>query len=268
MKPQAPGAAVSRPRTGRRIAREGGYSLIELSVAILIALFLLGGVLLVEQDVHTAYGDQSGLAQLQDEERFAMSLLTEVIQSGGHFPNPTQNTIDSALPALTSSTPQGQSIPFQQEQAIWGLYNSGTPVSDSIAVRFMTTAQENMTLCDGTTGAGNTYTNYFYVTQTGSNYYLNCELQTGTAWAASPVQLVKGLEKISVLYGINTTGTDNNVDSYLTASQVTAGGQWLSVTSAKVTLTFANPLAAEPGQPATVQFTRVISLMSRIGVAP
>ncbi|HXS20594.1 MAG TPA: PilW family protein [Steroidobacteraceae bacterium] len=266
MSPQALGTPVSRPRAGHRIAREGGYSLIELSVAILIALFLLGGVLLVEQDVHTAYGDQSGLAQLQDEERFAMSLLTAIIQSGGHFPNPWQNTIDSALPALTSSTPQGQSIPFQQEQAIWGVHNAGAPY-DSIAVRFMTTAQENMTLCDGTTGAGNTYTNYFYVATASGNSYLDCELQTGTTWAPSPVQLVKGLQKINVLYGINTTGTDNNVDSYLRADQMTAA-QWLNVTSVKVTLTFVNPLANETGQPGTVQFTRVISLMSRIGVAP
>lgn len=267
MSAQAPRTPTLRARAGRRIASQGGYSLIELSVAVLIALFLLGGVLLVEQDVHTAYGDQSGLAQLQDEERFAMSLITTVVQSGGHFPNPTLNTMDSALPALTSSTPQGQSIPFQLDQAVYGIHNAGAPY-DSLAVRFMTTAQENMTLCDGTTGAGNTYTNYFYVaTDASNNSYLDCELQTGATWAASPVQLVKGLQKINVLYGINTTGTDNNVDTYLRADQMT-NANWLNVTSVKVTLTFVNPLANEAGQPGTVQFTRVISLMSRIGVAP
>jgi type IV pilus assembly protein PilW len=251
----------------RLIARQRGYSMIELSVAVLIALFLLGGVLLVEQGVHRAYGDQSGLTQLQDEERFAMSLMTEVIQAAGHYPNPTQNSIDTALPALTSTTPQSQQIIFQQEQSVFGAY-TGTAPNDSIAVRFMTTSQENLTLCDGTTGASNTYTNYFFVTGNSTNgYYLDCELQTGANWAPSPVQLVKGLQNINVLYGVNTTGTDDNVDTYLRADQMSSAN-WLNVTAVKVTLTFTNPLKADPGQQPTVQFTRVISLMNRIGVSP
>lgn len=257
-----------RRRAGQPIARERGYSMIELSVAILIALFLLGGVLLVEQSVHRAYGDQSGLTQLQDEERFAMTLITEVVQTAGHYPNPTLNSVDTALPALTSTTPQSQQIIYQQEQSVFGTYNTGTPASDSIAVRFMTTAQENLTLCDGTTGAGNTYTNYFFVTGDATHgYYLDCELQTGATWAASPVQLVKGLQQISVLYGVNTSGTDNTVDTYLRADQMSSTN-WLNVTSAKITLTFTNPLKADPGQSATVTFTRVIGLMNRIGVTP
>lgn len=267
MNPLATGAPRRRD-AGHPATRERGYSMIELSIAILIALFLLGGVLLVEQSVHRAYGDQSGLTQLQDEERFAMTLITEVVQAAGHYPDPTKNSIDTALPALTSTTPQSQQLIFQQEQSVFGLYNTGTPVADSIAVRFMTAAQENLTLCDGTTGAANTYTNYFFVTGNAtSGYYLDCELQTGATWAASPVQLVKGLQKIRVLYGINTSGTDNTVDTYLRADQMSSAN-WLNVTSVKITLTFANPLAADPGQSPTMTFTRVIGLMSRIGVTP
>jgi type IV pilus assembly protein PilW len=267
MNPLATGAPRRRD-FAHPATRQRGYSMIELSIAILIALFLLGGVLLVEQSVHRAYGDQSGLTQLQDEERFAMTLITQVVQAAGHYPSPTQNSIDTALPALTSTTPQSQQLVFQQEQSVFGLYNTGTPAADSIAVRFMTTAQENLTLCDGTTGASNTYTNYFFVTGNATNgYYLDCELQTGATWAAAPVQLVKGLQKIDVLYGINTTGTDNTVDTYKRADQMSSTN-WLNVTSVKITLTFTNPLKADPGQSATMTFTRVISLMNRIGVTP
>lgn len=254
-----------RPHAGHRIARERGYSLIELSVAILIALFLLGGVVLVEQSEHRAYGDQSGLTQLQDDERFAMSLLTEVIQSAGHFPNPQSNSAASVFAAETTSI-QGQSLVFQQQQSVYGIY-SGTAPNDSLAVRFMAASTENMTLCDGTSGNGNTYTNYFYVAGSATaGYYLDCELQTGSTWAASPVQLVKGLENITVLYGV-TTGTDDNVDTYVRADKMTSAN-WLNVTSVKVTLTFVNPLKADPGQSPTVQFSRVITLMNRIGVTP
>jgi hypothetical protein len=47
-----------------------------------------------------------------------------------------------------------------------------------------------------------------------------------------------------------------------------SSANWLNVTAVKVTLTFTNPLKADPGQQPTVQFTRVISLMNRIGVTP
>ena len=57
---------------------------------------------------------------------------------------------------------------------------------------------------------------------------------------------------------------DNNVDSFFYADQM--GGNWGNVICVKVTLTFTNPLAANPGQPATIPFTRVITVMSRAGV--
>ena len=41
---------------------------------------------------------------------------------------------------------------------------------------------------------------------------------------------------------------------------------WSNVSSVRVILTFTNPLAAQPGQPAQIQFERVIEVMGRAGV--
>ena len=81
--------------------------------------------------------------------------------------------------------------------------------------------------------------------------------------------LVNGLTNMVISYGV-ATGTDNNVTEYLNAQQVTAGGFWPNVTSVQVTLTFTNPHATQngqavAGQPATVSFSRVISVMGRVG---
>jgi len=59
----------------------------------------------------------------------------------------------------------------------------------------------------------------------------------------------------------------NSVDTYLTADLVTAGNYWPQVRSVQVTLTFLNPMAAQPGQPATVNFSRTIAVMYKTGVA-
>jgi len=245
-----------------------GYSLIELSVAILIALFLIGGVLVVEQGVHRTYQDNSGIGQLQDEERFAMSLLTEVVQRAGYYPDPVDNTIVTALPAENTTTPQGAAAPLATGQYLFGI-NSGSTPQDALFVRYMTASGQNIGLCDGTTntsGAAHTYTSYLYLSSDSSGYYLNCELETDTAWAASPQQLVTGIVNMQILYGVHTTGSGSDADTYLTATDVTSGSYWPDVTSVKITLKFVNPLYGKaPGQGQYVLFTRVVSIMSRVG---
>lgn len=250
---------AGRDRIARYAAHQRGLSLIELMVAILIALFLIGGIIVVEQGVNLSYGQQNGLSQLQDEERFAMSVLTGVIGTAGYFPNPTTNSMVTALPSSGNFGTAGQ--------AIWG--PAAGALGDSIYARYMTQSGDGMTLCDGTSAATSVYTSYLYVaadTSGAGGDDLYCQLNGGT-----PVALVNGVTNMTIYYGV-ATGSDNNVTEYMTSAQVTAGGFWPQVTSVQVALTFTNPLArqsgqAVAGQQATVTFTRVISVMGRVGVS-
>lgn len=239
-------------------ARQSGFSLIELMIAIMIALFLIGGVIVVEQGVHTAYGNQSGIAQLQDEERFAMTMLTDTISSAGYFPNPTLTSQVAALPSV------GAPLNMEAGQSLTGA--AGPP--DAIYVRYMTASGDGTDFCDGTTntsGSNLTYTSYIYV----SGNVLYCDVQpgTGAAWN-SPVQLVSGVTNMQIWYGVNTTGTDTlspvpvNVDTYIPAANMSST-YWPNVSSVMIELTFLNPLAAQVGQPASVTFRRVIGVMGR-----
>jgi len=245
-------STLARPRKPVN-GRERGYSLIELSIAILIALFLIGGVLVVEQGVHRAYGDQTGISTLQDEERFSMSMLTDVISSAGYFPDPTSTSLAAAFPSAAN---------FQGGQVVFGPPSAaGSPV-DSIFVRYMTANGDGIDLCDGTTnnsGANTTFTSYIYI----SGNVLYCQVQPGAnaAWSAA-VPLVNGVTNLQVWYGINSTGTDYNVDTYIPSTNMT-GANWLSVSSVMVELTFLNPLYGSPGQNQYVTFRRVIGVMGR-----
>lgn len=256
------------PGVPPRLSRQGGFSLIELSVAILIALFLIGGVLTVEQGIHTSYQDNSGLSQLQDNERFAMSLITEIVQRGGYYPNPATNNLVTALPTENTTTPQGLNAVLAGGQVLFGV-NSGSTPQDSLLVRYMTATGQNINLCDGTTGGTATYANVFYIAADATNAGtsdLYCELQPGNAaaWKAA-VPLVNGIVDMQIMYGVATGGKDNNVDTYMTATNVTANSDWPNVTSLQVTLKFLNPLYQRKGQPHYVWFTRVIAIMSRTG---
>lgn len=243
-----------------------GFSLIELSIAILIALFLIGGVIVVEQGVHRSYQDDSGFAQLEDEERFAMTIITQAVESAGYYPDPTSNVPNSnVLMPETTTTPQSVSIPFAGAQPIVGIYQSSQP-NDSIAARFVAGPAATVDLCTGApTTSGVEYTSYLYVANgTDGKPYLWCELATAGTWATNPSQLVSGIQNMQIMYGVNTSGADN-VQTYMYASDVTSNGYWPNVSSVKVTLTLTNPIASEAGQPTTVNFTRVISVMGRMG---
>jgi hypothetical protein len=106
---------------------------------------------------------------------------------------------------------------------------------------------------------------------------LYCQVDNLGASAVAPagVLIVPGVVGMKVYYGVKRdfAFADYNVDTYLTASQMCSpllnpcgGDDWSNVSSVRVILTFTNPLAAQPGQPPTIQFERVIEVMARGGV--
>ncbi len=230
-------------------------------IALLISIFLLGALLTIVQANRAVFGDQSQLAQLQDSERMAMSMMSDVIQQAGYFPDPTSNTQAGTLAAVA---------PFAVGQAISGTYTATAP-GDTISVRYMTAGGDGILNCSGLpnpVGGPNTlYVNTFQVT----NGQLVCTMN------GTPYNLVSGVTNstttlgvtnLTVLYGVNTGGATaaGNIDTYLNASQMTAAN-WSSVIAVQIDLTFTNPLytAGSTTQPATITMQRVIGVMNQLG---
>jgi len=236
-------------QTNERNGREqNGFSIIELMIALLIGLFLVGGVLTIVQDNRRVFGSQNQLSQLQDSERLALTMMTDVIQMAGYFPDPTSNSAQSTMKA-SGSMGAGQAM-------------IGTP-GDTLTVRYATSGSDNILSCTGTstTGAIFTYVNTFSVVKNPAGVsQLVCTREDGVAYP-----LVNGVTNLSVMYGVNTTGSGNNVDSYQNASAVT---NWNNVISVNIKLTFTNPLyvAAGQGQPATFVLQRNVTVMNQTGL--
>lgn len=250
--------------TFRRLQK--GFSLVELMVAMAIALFLIGGVLTVFGNTRNTYTSQNKLAQLQDDQRLAMTLITDVVQAAGYFPEPVAMTADGEFPTATI-TAAGQAITFGTAgQAIAGATNA-TTAGDIIAVRYETNGtllNDNVVDCTGTISAAKiVLTNTFSLD---ANNNLLC-----TVDGKPPIQLVSGVTNLQVWYGLKTDFTvdDNQVDTYVpTADMQTA--DWPNIISLRVKLTFKNPLFGTPGQTAatsqTLDFTRVVTVMNKAGV--
>jgi type IV pilus assembly protein PilW len=250
--------------TNSKLARHGqrGFTLVEILIALTIGLFLMGALLTIVQTNRRVFGEQSQLAQMQDNERMAMTMMGDVIQSGGYFPDPVHNTLTTALTATG---------PFAVGQSISGTY-SAAPPGDQLQVRYMTDGGDGILNCSGGSNPGAPGTTQLYVNSFQvQNGQLVCTMN-GTPYTLVGGAAGSGLDitNMSILYGVRADATQpgNNVDTYMNATQVNAANLWGSVISVEIRLTFTNPLNplnTVAGQPATFQIQRVIGVMSQTG---
>lgn len=236
--------------------KQRGVGLVEIMVALTVALFLLLGLSSIFITTRATYKSQNSLAGLQDNERLAMTLLGSVIQSAGYFPYPADPNILTALPAATGPGPLSAS--FAGGQSVAGGTDGG---NDSIVVRYKTpssnTAPDNIIDCTGgvPNAAGIHYNTFTLDTTSATNpNTLYCSVDGGTKQP-----LISGVSGITVLYGVDAGGT-GSASAYLPAATVTSTSSWSKVKSVQVTLNFVNPLAPA----STIPFTRVISVMGQL----
>jgi type IV pilus assembly protein PilW len=233
---------------------------VELMIAILISVFLVGGLMTMVQSNRRSFYSQNQLAQLQDSERLAVNMITDIVQTAGYFPDPTTYTAQSTMQAIT--TP----VTMASGQYVMGTGGSAAPAlgGDVIYIRFATKSSDGILNCAGTsnsTGAVAAYVNKFSVPTSGPfSGYLVCNM------GGTDYPLVSGVRNLQVTYGINSAGTGTNVDEYLNATGMT--GNWNKVISVIITLTFNNPLyvAAGAGQPQYLTITRNINVMNQVGL--
>jgi type IV pilus assembly protein PilW len=258
--------------TNRNCRGQCGYTMIELMIAITIALFLLAGLVTLVMGTRRSSATQSQLATLQDNERIAMTLMTNVIQQAGYYPNPT--TLTNASFAAEASAAGA----FAVGQPLAGAYSAVAP-GDKIAARFISpqndaTTNNTIVNCAGTsnsTGSAMTYTNLFQVATVNGVPTLQCVLSQNGVVQAPVVNLVSGVQSISVMYGVSSsTAVDNNVITYENAAAANANPtDWTRVTAVKLRLTFQVPQYGSTGGQASSQtqyLERVIPIMGRAGI--
>ena len=143
---------------GLNRARQAGLTLIELMIAVAVASFLIGGVLVMVQSTRNTFATQNLLAQLQDNERLVMTFMAEVVEAAGYYPNPRLYTSTTVLPVAGVFAAAGQ--------AVFGTQNAVAP-GDTVTIRYGAALNDNVFNCRGTTNTGvapfDTFVNRFWV---------------------------------------------------------------------------------------------------------
>jgi type IV pilus assembly protein PilW len=237
----------------RSRSAQAGATLVDLMIALALALFILLGLVVMFMHMKTSFTAQDRLSLLQDNERLALTILTASVRAAGYFPDPTASTPEAELPA--ASGPYGV---LAAGQGLVGTGGAGGQ-SDTLTSRY-SVAPGDMQLvnCLGQANTGPTplvFTNTFSISAAQ-------ELLCSTDGGATATPLVSGVSSLSVAYGTDTAGS-GQADRYLGAADVTAGGLWPQVRTARITLAFRNPFAGQPGQPDTVSWVQTVNLMNR-----
>jgi type IV pilus assembly protein PilW len=220
------------------------------------------------------------LSQVQNQQRMAMYFLHNAIVNAGYQtgvdastpPQPADPAV--VFPARTTGT--APLFPAAGQTLVGTGNGSG---SDSISVRFVASSTVAQQGCTAALTAGNRYINTFSV----SGGFLQCVELNETTGVSTTNNLISGLVSMTIWYGVDSNG-NGSVTNYFTATasagtSVTSGGFWpvaifdnpangfygvQGVKTARVTLVFTNPLATDPGQPATVSLTETIPYMANI----
>ena len=91
--------------------RQSGFSLVELMVAITLALLLTGAVVSVFIGSRTAYQSTAGVGDMSDGGRFALNLIGESVRSAGNLAcNSSMTATSQNLQAATFLNNFGQGI--------------------------------------------------------------------------------------------------------------------------------------------------------------
>ena len=292
------------PHRTRGQAAQRGYTLVELMISILIALFLMAGLVTLVMHTRNTSTVQNQMQQLQENERIAMTVIANVIQQAGYFPDPLTNAIggknsagQTNLSGTETESVNGQGFTWAAGQGVSGFSITAAP-GDMVAARFTAPKADASGIvtntiinCAGTTNTDtasiHTFTNVFFIDNVNGTPYLKCVLLTDGAGPVT-VNLVPGLYDMQVLYGVatgswtaSTTGppTPYNVTQYVTAAWLAANPtKWTNVSSVKIRLYFqvpnygfsggqTNSQAASAAMSNGTQYVeRVIGINGRIGV--
>ena len=194
---------------------QSGFNLIGLIVSIVIGLFITLGLSQMLVNIRNTASTQNQLSQFKDNEHQSITMLTNIVQLAGYYPNSNGAIAQALLPA--TRTPDG------------AIFTAGTGISgttghnndsDTINLAFTSSGSDGILDCQG----GNTNTQTLLINSFSIvNKQLVCSVN-GTA----PLVLATGISRMKIMFGVDSQ-KKGSTDSYLSAADVEAAKLWAQV---------------------------------------
>lgn len=238
---------------------QSGFTLVELMVAMVVGLFLVGGVASMYLSTLQSYFVLKDNAQVAQRERLAATFVGVVVQSAGYY-NASTLTPAAAFPA-NNGVGQSPPSPFKATKSNGQFLNgSKSSYSDDGKSRRNDTLQLRMRLdkdgsvlhCLGMSSSaaddGLVFINR--LTLDTDDHQLECQVvyrkSNGSYKSVDqprPHPLLDGVESLEFTYGVDTDG-DGSANQYQDADDVEIKQKWRSVRSIVMVIGFVTHNAA------------------------
>ncbi|WP_439887517.1 PilW family protein [Pseudomonas sp. MBLB4123] len=225
---------MTDPRKLRQL--QAGFSIVELMVALVLGLLLMTGIIQVFLSSRQTYAANEAIGRMQENGRFALEFISRSARNAGYVepiylgdkPQPIAATSCTGLPGTTPATVCST--------------EGGGSVSDSIGFVMQPPIIDGKRRdCGGNEVVGNDQLviNHFAIIPATASApaALGCRAwrynsATGQ-WNAGPnlQALVDGIDRLQVLYGIDTSGDSRSANQYVSANRVT---NWNRVRSVRI----------------------------------
>lgn len=196
--------------TGRKSCQRG-FTLVELMVALLIGVFLTGGVLALFAGTKQSYRINEGVSRVQESGRFAIEYLSRDLRQAGFM------ELGATLPSSFVMGWNGaSSAPTGATAAGVAAY---TPQTDAFSLSYIQPLNSAVT---------HTIVYYIAPGQSGAPGLFRKEDSSASQ------ELLEGVYDMQIRYGLDTTTpADGQLDSYADASGVT---DWTRVVAVRLDL--------------------------------
>ncbi len=200
------------PRNRRTLPlKQQGFTLIELMIAAILGLVLIGGMIQIFLGSSQTFKVQRAIAEVQDKGRTAMDFISREIENAGFGGN---GLVPSAFSTLS------QNVVFTAGTADDGT-GTGAGNNDAIRIQYIGTSD-----CTGAAIAAP-----FLVVNTFD--------VVGDELRCNGQPIINGVESFQILYGIDSDN-DRFVDQYQTASRVIATTNQANVMAVRIGLVVAS----------------------------
>ncbi len=216
---------------------ERGFSIVELMIALVLGLILLGGVIQVFLSSRQTYSANEAMSRMQENGRFALEFMARSARLAGYM-EPTLVT-GKPFPVVPTSTSGRCNVP-NGVQGVLCSSNGAGGASDGVAFMFQPPLIDGVRRdCLGNTITSNTdlIINHFAIIPAAGTTpaALGCRSYNATTstWTAGPYlqALVEGVDSLQVLYGVDNGGDFRSPNQYVSADRV---GNWDRIRSVRI----------------------------------
>ncbi len=220
--------------------RQRGLSMIELMLAMVLGIFLIGGISTVYISSKKTYKATNQLSQQDENARIAIKALREHIEHAGYMTTGIRNFAHMVTSTPSSVNCSGGDSNIVNASSIRLSKNNLNSFGDSVAVAFRADSRL-LRDCSGgglpaaclSSSAASMVYNSFFVAQPNASRPPALYCGGSRNYVIQP--LAEGVENIQFLYGEDNDGADNGwvVSQYVTANAVT---DWSNIIAIKAAL--------------------------------